>query len=925
MLGEQQFRGIQVYDVVQDPNNNYYFATSRGIYRYNFTDFTPVECKDAKSRSVFNFVVDRNGTIYCHNLNNQIFQIKGDSCKLFYELNSDELSSDISLSITNENDLLIGAGKLLVLDNKAAIKVRQNRQGYYVGPPFLSKDNSIIFHLRGTDTVLQYSSGKFSKLKLSVHGGNINNDVVLKFFTLNTAVYAVDLRDKGLYIFNEDKKELNATEVNKAFVRSGSIRLYTTHDKIWVAGSIPGVAMLDNTSPSKNTTVLYEDYFISDVFEDHEGNILLSTFDKGILVVQDLTISDVINSFRDDPVTALQTDSDVGLLMGTSKGYVLKYNNKRLDTINNKGERPIEGIYTHPQSDLVFFDNGFVRAYNKKEKKTYDILEASLKDLAFISSESFYLGTNIGVLKVEYRNKKFSIQKLKQLNQRIYLLDYDSSNNTLYASASEGLLKLDAELKQTELKFKSERIYPLDLRLHAGSIYLTSLKYGFLRLNAEKNNTVQFQQNNKTIEQMEFYQDKLIGKTSDGLYVFDSLGRVLRNLQSEFGFSDRGIIDFVLQGSTLWVSHSGGVQAIDLRYTEKNKTVPLLQLRAVYVNEKPIAPFSGIKLKSDESKIEFELLLPTLRHRPSITYFYKLISKQENKNNFVAASSRVSFDALAAGNYTVTFKALINGNYTNEVHFSFSVLTPFYFRNWFILLSLTAFIVVVIVVYRQRLKKQQERLRRINELNASKLTAIQSQMNPHFMFNALNSIQDLVLKGDIENSYSYITTFSNMVRRTLDYSDKDFIEFDQEIKLLELYLSLEKLRFKSDFEYTIETGNVEDIMLPPMIIQPFVENALVHGLLHTTELKKLSIRFELEEHLICTIEDNGVGRKQALAIQERKQPGHKSFSGKAIKKRFEILADVYEGEFGYTYVDLYEDELPKGTKVILDIPFKRKY
>jgi|JI9StandDraft_1071089.scaffolds.fasta_scaffold23756_2 hypothetical protein len=925
MLGEQQFRGIQVYDVVQDPKNNYYFATSRGIYRYDFTDFTLVDCKDAKSRSVFNFVVDNKGTIYCHNLNNQIFLIKNDSCKLFYELKSDELSPDISLSITSDNELLISAGKLLVLDEQAHIKVQYNRQGYYIGPPFLRKDKSLLFHLRGTDTLVQYHKGKFSKLKLTVNGVDIMENAVLKIFRLNNVVYALDLRDKGIYIFDENSIELKAIPAHESFGRSGSVRLYTSKGKIWVAGSIPGVAMLDDPMPSKNATALYEDYFISDVYEDHEGNILLSTFDKGILVVQDLTNSDVINSFRDDPVTSLKSDVESGLWMGTSKGYLLKYNNKRIDTLNNKGERPIEGIYAHPKSDLVLFDNGFVRAYHKKDRKTIDIVEASLKDLAFISAESFFIGTNIGVMKVDLRNKQFSIQKLKTLNQRIYSLDYDSSTKTLYASASEGLLKLDPEFKLSEIKFKSERIYPMDIKLRNGSIYIATIKHGLVRLRNDNNNSLLLQEKSKSIEQMEFYQDKIIGKTSDGLYMFDSLGRAIRNLQSEFGFSDKGIIDFVLQGNTLWVSHSGGVQPLDLRYSKVNVSIPKLEIRRVLVNETAIAPNSGIKLQNNESKLEFELLLPTLRHRPSITYYYKLSSNQENKNSFVAATNRIAFDALAADNYTVTFKALINGNFSNEVIFSFSILKPFYLRNWFILLSATVFIFVVYVVYRLRLKKQQERLRRLNELNASKLTAIQSQMNPHFMFNALNSIQDLVLKGDVENSYSYITTFSNMVRRTLDYSDKDFIEFEQEIKLLELYLSLEKLRFKSDFQYSIDTGNVEDIMLPPMIIQPFVENALVHGLLHKTELKKLSIRFELEEHLICTIEDNGVGRKHAIAVQQRKQPDHKSFSGKAIKKRFEILADIYEGEFGYSYVDLYEHEKPTGTKVILFIPFKRKY
>lgn len=243
----------------------------------------------------------------------------------------------------------------------------------------------------------------------------------------------------------------------------------------------------------------------------------------------------------------------------------------------------------------------------------------------------------------------------------------------------------------------------------------------------------------------------------------------------------------------------------------------------------------------------------------------------------------------------------------------------------------------VFILYRQRQLKQEQALTKMEleetrkrleveqQYRASELKAIRSQMNPHFIFNALNSIQDLVLKGNIENSYSYITMFSNLVRQTLTYSENEFIEFEQEIKLLELYLSLEKLRFKKDFNFELEVNAVEDIMLPPFLIQPFIENSLVHGLLHKEGEKRLKISFKLQDDLICIIEDNGVGRERAKAIKERQQKSHDSFSGKAIQKRFEILSNVFNGKFGYTYQDLYDKDEPCGTRIVLIIPVKRQF
>ena len=242
-----------------------------------------------------------------------------------------------------------------------------------------------------------------------------------------------------------------------------------------------------------------------------------------------------------------------------------------------------------------------------------------------------------------------------------------------------------------------------------------------------------------------------------------------------------------------------------------------------------------------------------------------------------------------------------------------------------------------IILYRQRQMKQEQAITKIEleetrkrlvvekQYRASELKAIRSQMNPHFIFNALNSIQDLVLKGNIENSYSYITTFSNLIRQMLTYSENEFIEFEQEIRLLELYLSLEKLRFKKDFNFEIAVNNVEDIMIPPLLIQPFIENALVHGLIHKEGSKKLLVYFRMEESLICIVEDNGVGREKAKAIKIRQRSEHESFSNKAILKRFEILSNVMNSKFGYEYEDLYENDVPAGTRVRLTIPVKHKF
>ena len=175
------------------------------------------------------------------------------------------------------------------------------------------------------------------------------------------------------------------------------------------------------------------------------------------------------------------------------------------------------------------------------------------------------------------------------------------------------------------------------------------------------------------------------------------------------------------------------------------------------------------------------------------------------------------------------------------------------------------------------------------------------------------------------NSYTYITKFADLVRRTLNYSDKDFIDFESELKLIQLYLTLEKLRFRTDFDFIIEADNIDDIQVPPMLIQPFIENALVHGLLHREGAKRLELRFELKEYLHCTITDNGVGRKKAKEIKVRQRSDNESYSVNAIKRRFEILDRNFGGNLGFRTIDLMDGEEAIGTEVRLIIPVKHRF
>ena len=209
----------------------------------------------------------------------------------------------------------------------------------------------------------------------------------------------------------------------------------------------------------------------------------------------------------------------------------------------------------------------------------------------------------------------------------------------------------------------------------------------------------------------------------------------------------------------------------------------------------------------------------------------------------------------------------------------------------------------------------------------SELTALKSQMNPHFIFNALNSIQELYTIGDKKMANEQMGNFAQLTRKILDVSGKQKIELAEEIEILTKYLELECMRFENDFSYKIHlSDNLDEdyTTLPPMLIQPYVENSIKHGLLHKKGSKQLDIYFELDEDanvLKCSVDDNGIGRQASASLHKNRSASHVSFSTSATEKRLRLLNQGKEEMIAVQFEDK-EDESgnTSGTRVIIQIP-----
>lgn len=206
------------------------------------------------------------------------------------------------------------------------------------------------------------------------------------------------------------------------------------------------------------------------------------------------------------------------------------------------------------------------------------------------------------------------------------------------------------------------------------------------------------------------------------------------------------------------------------------------------------------------------------------------------------------------------------------------------------------------------------------------LRSLRAQMNPHFIFNSLSSIHRFIWSNNQEEASDYLTKFSRLMRMILDNTQHTFISLNKELESLRLYLDLEKLRCNSIFEYRIEVDeeiNEEEVMIPPMIIQPYVENAIWHGLVHKSGKGMLEIAVGLKGRtLICTVTDNGIGRKKAIEIKEKKGQTHRSMGMQVTEGRIDLIRKINNTKEATVNITDLEDEAgkPTGTQVKLVLP-----
>jgi hypothetical protein len=353
-------------------------------------------------------------------------------------------------------------------------------------------------------------------------------------------------------------------------------------------------------------------------------------------------------------------------------------------------------------------------------------------------------------------------------------------------------------------------------------------------------------------------------------------------------------------------------------------------IKNIYVLNQKIPFQAYYKIPNDKNYISFDYASLNFNLSENKTYYYT-IEGIDTGYNEVGKRQFVSFGKLSPGDYV--FKVKSGSDYgndnKNEASVSFQIVPNFYQTIWFKIISIVLLVLCIslFIYYKtQSAIKKEKEIGIINSMIATlELKALRAQMNPHFIFNSLNSIQLFVMTNEGKEAAKYLNKFAKLIRMILDNSEQTFISISSKIELLKLYVDLEALRLNNSFTATflVDPNLDQSILIPTLLIQPHIENAIWHGLQAKQGEKILLISFmQLNDETIqVIIEDNGLGRKAALEIKNRKINLHQSKGTKISEDRIALLNKLFGASPKIEIIDLLnENNLACGTKVVINLP-----
>lgn len=914
-----------IYDIFQDKDDYMWFATEKGLCRFNGYTFRYYSQDGMTSKAGSCIQQDSHGRIWYENFDGYLYYIENNQLK---KLNQNKSIGYFKFGFIKDQLYVINNNTIDVYDVK----------NLYLKKKIALNTSEIKYLFFADDTLYVFTK------RLII----IQNDTIQKqldfpddFVTTFTSIL-VEKTKNGLllgskfsnycYFFENDTFTRRNLEVNNTIIQN----LSWCNNKNWLC-TTTGIIELDRESGSKKK--LFKGTNISYIYKTKNNNFWISTLTEGLFYIEDFNTK-LISS--NESLTSLCFKNEQ-LFIGTKNDKIIALNNQEFQTFyTGKDNHQIGQLFYDEASRKMFFTSSKFGVLYANQKLTQEIAIAVKsvctvddKYLAFAASSSLGLFITNKNANSPWDAVFASFSDVKNLDYNNIIINakgkataYDSRNKIIYYATNNGLFYIGQKGLLTELKYKNSSLNIARLSFAKGKIFACN---GDLRIFQIENNSISeinFPKNiqKENVEKAILKKDLLFIVTNK--YIFEYHLPTQKLKQIIHINSNIEVNDVILKNNNYYISSNRGL--IIKKQEVYNRTNPTFTVETIKVNDQiaDSLKLNDLAYNENNLRIGYSFLSPTPFEEHEL--LYRINASQWQKADIT--NPELILNSLNHGNYTVEF--VLNADFKNTTKLQFTINRPFWLRFPFIFGISLLVLVLLYWLYRNNIKKIEKRnqmvLDKINlekNVNQSKLKAIKSQMNPHFFYNALNTLQSFILSNEKRLAIDYLSKFSNLTRTILEMTEKDFVSIAEEVKTLQLYLDIEKGRFDEDFSYEVHIAkniDQESLKIPAMLLQPYVENAVKHGLLHKQGDKHVTITFEIQNHeLHIGIDDNGIGRQKSSELNQIKNKNHQSFATEALQNRINLLNEYNHKNISLKIIDKHSPQnQPTGTLVAITIPLE---
>lgn len=946
---EVQLPSQECYKILQDRHGYIWFSTDNGLCRYTGNQLTVFDDKNGlPEESVYAMMEDPSGRLWFGTSDNRI---------LYYDkgkLHESAFNKAYQKPAVDEWEHALIAGldmtdpeNSYIANSYYSVRINRKLNKVYCLPKVLGltavfeKPKGKPFHI-----VSRFSYTKNVRIE-------VRNEKKTKLIHLKNREEKFNhwlssiasTRNKDFVSVHNELIRLNPDLSHTIYAFPERIlNLYVDKSNgLWVAVRNNGVYYYPDVNSMKLMHHSLNGYSVTGICEDNEQGIWCSTLERGVFYSKNkyLKAYNAIKGFEKTMSLLKFIDGIMYAASSKKEFFSIHGSTIKRHAIDYFESEPID-IERH-KKNWVISCREYILRMNKKFAPIEAISTTLTNGVTDFSGAYKMIPDLEGNLLAIDNNRMHKITDQKNSKDISGYIPFNSrkmmrkNRDELYLGGKQGLYIYNLKtLHHRKVEAIPEQVSQI-LRTRSGRIWITTKNHGIFWMDGDKIVSADEKLKLKTHLFFDITEDQygtIWAGSNMGLHRFSGKGDQYESMlyTTTHGLPSNEVLKVAAGSDVIWFSTYEGLfnLSLDAHFTDENG--PQVHLQKLSIHKKEIKnPPRKIKLPYVNNNCQFTFDILTFKKGATDQLEYELTS-EKGTNSIRMNSNEISLANLSAGFYQLTVYGIDHNNVRSskpEV-FQIEVLTPFWQTWWFILsavllVALLVFIVVRMII--RNIQKGEEAKTLINKLMAEyQITALQAQMNPHFIFNAINTIQGYILERKEEDAYGYLAKFSKLIRMVLHNSQEKLLSLEQELKMLNLYIELEQLRFDNRFDYLLlisEEVETEEVYIPGMLLQPYIENAIWHGIvnLENSRRGKLTIEMTLQDELLkITITDNGVGREMSKSF--KKDQHHKSVGLEITGKRLEVMNQLYgEKTASVAVTDLFDnDRNPAGTKVEITIP-----